>query len=87
MRTTVVGNRALTKHVLEHLLRNDWNIVGAVSAGGSAARKQAGYVPFGDLTENHNIRLIETTNITVKKANDTWRTLIQTFVSVRGGTR
>jgi len=63
MRTVIVGNRTLAKHVLEHLLRDDWNVVGAVSAGGSAARKQAGYVPFNNLAESHGIKLIETNDI------------------------
>jgi len=70
MRTVVVGNRALAKHVLAYLLESDWNVVGAVSAGGEAARKQAGYVPFGDLAEAHDLELIETADINDEETID-----------------
>ncbi|MFB6255830.1 MAG: methionyl-tRNA formyltransferase, partial [Haloplanus sp.] len=63
MRTVVVGNRALAKHVLASLLREGWNVVGAVSAAGEATREQAGYIPFDDLARRHDLSLIETTDI------------------------
>jgi methionyl-tRNA formyltransferase len=67
MRTVVVGNRALAKYALEHLLRNNWNIVGVVSASGSAARRQAGYVPFDDLVKDSDIKLIKTSDINTEE--------------------
>lgn len=67
MRTVVIGNRGLAKHVLQHLLTNNWCVVGAVSASDSAARKQAGYVPFDSLAKNHDIELIETSNINTRE--------------------
>lgn len=63
MRTVVVGNRALARHVLTYLLETEWHIVGAISAAGDAARQQAGYVPFADLADEHDLEVIPTTDI------------------------
>lgn len=63
MRTAVVGNRALAKHVLKFLLDQGWNVVGAVSAADEAARRQAGFVPFDALAERNGIELIDTADI------------------------
>ena len=62
-RIVVVGNRNLARHVLVHLLNEGWNVVGAVGAAGSAARRQAGFVPFDETVESHGIELVETENI------------------------
>lgn len=63
MRTVVVGNRELAKHVLTFLLDREWHVVGAVAPTGQSARRQAGYVPFDDVAERHGIELVETTDI------------------------
>lgn len=63
MRTVVVGNRELARDTLAYMLAEDWNVVGAVSAAGEGARKQAGYVSFADLADRYNVTTISTTDI------------------------
>lgn len=63
MRTVLVGNRKLAKHVLQYLLDAGWNVVGAVSAAGDATRRQAGYVPFEDLADRHDLEVIPAADI------------------------
>ena len=69
-RIVVVGNRSLARHVLVHLLEKDWNVVGAVGASGSAARRQAGFEPFEEITEAHGIELVETEDINSEESSD-----------------
>lgn len=67
MRTVVIGNRTLAKHVLAYLLKADWHVVGAVSAAGDAAQRQAGYVSFDDLAKRYGIELVATTDINTEE--------------------
>jgi methionyl-tRNA formyltransferase len=65
MRTVLVGNRALAKHALRHMLQTGWNVVGIVSpkAASEMARGQAGFEPVGDIAAQHGLTHIETTDI------------------------
>jgi methionyl-tRNA formyltransferase len=65
MRTVLVGNRALAKHVLRRMLETDWTVVGAVTppADSSMALGQAGFEPLADVAEAHGLPLVEATDI------------------------
>ncbi|WP_311172598.1 methionyl-tRNA formyltransferase [Halobellus ordinarius] len=63
MRTVIVGNRKLARHLLRHTLAKGWNVVGAVVPDGKLASKQANFVPFSKLVSDTNCRLHETEDI------------------------
>jgi methionyl-tRNA formyltransferase len=63
MRTVIVGNRKLARHLLRHTLAEGWNVVGAVVPDGELAAKQANFVPFSELVADTNCRLYETEDI------------------------
>lgn len=63
MRTVIVGNRKLARHLLQHTLAEGWNVVGAVVPDGTLASKQANFVPFSELVSDTNCRLHESENI------------------------
>lgn len=63
MKVVLIGNRELARHVLAYLIDTKWDVVGAVAAGGQAANRQAGFVPFDELVEGHPIELIKTPDI------------------------
>ncbi|RMB18216.1 methionyl-tRNA formyltransferase [Haloplanus aerogenes] len=69
-RVVLVGNRALARHVLLHLLETGWNVVGAVATTGEQARKQAGFEPFDAITDAHDIALIEAADIHAPSVRD-----------------
>jgi methionyl-tRNA formyltransferase len=66
VRTIIVGNRELAKHVLAHTVKSDWNIAGVVSPVGEAARRQAGFTSFSDIAEREDLNHIETADINDK---------------------
>ena len=41
MRTVLVGNRRLMRHLLAAMLRADWDVVGILGAAGTSAARQA----------------------------------------------
>jgi methionyl-tRNA formyltransferase len=63
MRTVVVGNRKLARHVLRQALAEEWNVVGAVVPEGRLARSQANFVPFDALVDGTDCALHETSDI------------------------
>jgi len=63
MRTVVVGNRKLARHLFRHLIEEGWNVVGALVPEGELASTQANFVPFDKLVEGTNCQLCETTDI------------------------
>lgn len=63
MRTVIIGNRKLARHLLLHTLREDWNVVGALVSKGELAAQQANFVPFSELVEDTNCQLHRTEDI------------------------
>ena len=63
MRTVIIGNRKLARHLLRHTLAEGWNVVGAVVPDGKLASKQANYVPVSELVVETGCRLHETDDI------------------------
>ncbi|WP_415380067.1 methionyl-tRNA formyltransferase [Halosimplex sp. TS25] len=63
MRTVVVGNRKLARHVLRQALAGDWDVVGVVVPEGRLAKSQANFVPFDALVAGTDCVLHETSDI------------------------
>jgi methionyl-tRNA formyltransferase len=63
MRTVVIGNRKLARHLLKHTLENDWEVVGAIVPQGELAAKQANYTPVSDLVSETDCQLHQTNDI------------------------
>jgi methionyl-tRNA formyltransferase len=63
MRTVIVGNRALARHILSFCLDTGWNVVGAVTPDEDTARRQANFRSVGDLIAEADRELIETEDI------------------------
>ncbi len=63
MRTVIVGNRKLARHLLRQTLADGWNIVGALVPAGKLAAKQANFVPVSELVAGTACELHETTDI------------------------
>lgn len=67
MRTVVVGNRKLARHLLRHLLDEEWNVVGTLVPEGELAATQANFVPFEELVAGTDCRLHETADINAEE--------------------
>lgn len=63
MRTVIVGNRGLAKHLLQETLASGWDVVGAVSPAGEMAKAQANYATFADVVRGAGCELVTTTDI------------------------
>jgi methionyl-tRNA formyltransferase len=63
MRVVVVGNRELARYVLDHLLENEWDVVGVVSPTGEAAHRQAGFAPLTDIASEQGLEHVVTRDI------------------------
>lgn len=70
MRTVVVGNRALARHVLRHLVETDWMVVGVVEPSGRAASRQANFESMAELAERHDLDRITTPDINDAETRD-----------------
>ena len=49
MRTVLVGNRGLIRHLLAAMLRANWDVVGILGAAGAPAARQADCYTAGDV--------------------------------------
>lgn len=63
MRTVIVGNRKLARHLLRHTLVEGWNVVGAVVPDSKLASKQANFVPISELVSGTKCQLRKTDDI------------------------
>ena len=64
MRTVLVGNRRLMRHLLAAMLRADWDVVGILGAAGtSAAARHAKADSAAQLGAAHDIPVHETADI------------------------
>jgi methionyl-tRNA formyltransferase len=67
MRTVIVGNRKLARHLLRHLLDEGWDIVGTLVPEGELAATQANFVPFEELIARTDCAFHETDDINGKE--------------------
>lgn len=84
MRTVVVGNRKLSRHLLQHLLDQEWNVVGAIVSEGELATEQANYVPFDELVTGTGCELHATSNINSSETR-AWLHAIEPDICLCGG--
>jgi len=63
MRTVVVGNRKLARHLFRYLVDQGWNVVGTLVPEGELAASQANFVPFDELVQDADCQLHETADI------------------------
>jgi methionyl-tRNA formyltransferase len=70
MRTVIVGNRALARHVLSFCLDSAWNVVGVVVPDEETARKQANFTSVADLVSDVDCELIATEHINGDRVQD-----------------
>ena len=63
MRTVIVGNRKLARHLLRQTLAEGWDVVGALVPSGELAAKQANFVPVSELIADAGCELHETEDI------------------------
>jgi methionyl-tRNA formyltransferase len=63
MRTVIVGNRKLARHLLRQTLAEGWNVVGALVPAGELAATQANFVPVSELVADTACQLHETEDI------------------------
>lgn len=84
MRTVIVGNRKLARHLLRHLLNEDWNVPGALVAEGQLAAEQANYTPFDELAEDADFEIHETADIN-SSGTKKWLKRIDPDICLCGG--
>jgi hypothetical protein len=63
MRTVIVGNRKLARHLLRQTLAEGWNVVGALVPAGELAATQANFVPVSELVADTACQLHATQDI------------------------
>lgn len=63
MRTVIVGNRKLARHLLQQTITEGWNVVGALVPAGELAAKQANFVSVSELVADTACKLHETEDI------------------------
>lgn len=84
MRTVVVGNRKLSRHLLEQLLDENWEVVGAIVSEGELATEQANFVPFDELVAEADCELHRTADINSPETRN-WLETIAPDVCLCGG--
>jgi methionyl-tRNA formyltransferase len=84
MRTVVVGNRKLARHLFRHLLDEDWTVVGALVPEGKLASTQANFAPFDELVTETDCQLHKTTDINARETH-AWLKEIEPDVCICGG--
>lgn len=84
MRTVVVGNRKLARHLLRHTLENGWNVVGVLAPEGTLAAEQANYAPMEDLAEGTACSVHKTTDINSEQTLD-WLVSVSPDICISGG--
>jgi methionyl-tRNA formyltransferase len=63
MKTVIIGNRAMARHVVKHALSTGWDVIGVVAPDTDAAARQANYEPLDELVTNSGSRLVRTSDI------------------------
>ncbi len=63
MRTVIVGNRKLARHLLRHTLAEGWNVIGALVPASELAAKQANFVSVSELVADTACQIHETEDI------------------------
>lgn len=63
MRTVIVGNRKLARHLLQQTLAEGWDVVGALVPTGELAAKQANFVSVSELVADTACELHKTEDI------------------------
>lgn len=84
MRTVVVGNRKLARHLLRHLLREEWDVVGVLTPKGEMAAKQANFASVRDIVESTSCQLHETGDINADETVE-WLNGISPDICICGG--
>jgi len=84
MRTVIVGNRKLARHLLRQTLAEGWDVVGALVPAGELAATQANFVPVSDLVADTACELHETTDINSTETVE-WLTTIDPDLCLCGG--
>lgn len=84
MRTVIIGNRKLARHLLRHTLNSGWNIVGAVSPEGKQATEQANYDSLEDVVDGTSCRVHRTDDINSDRTVD-WLASISPDICISGG--
>lgn len=84
MRTVVVGNRKLSRHLLRHLFEQDWTVVGAIAPEGELATEQANFVPFDELVAGTGCELHKTADINSPETLE-WLQAIEPDICLCGG--
>ena len=84
MRTVIVGNRKLTRHLLQQTLTEGWNIVGALVPAGEMAATQANFVPVSGLVADTTCQLHETEDINSTETLD-WLEAVDPELCLCGG--
>lgn len=84
MRTIIVGNRKLARHLFQHTISEGWDVVGALVPEGDLAAKQANFVPFSELVAGRSCRLHQTSDIN-SAATSRWLQELDPDVCLCGG--
>lgn len=63
LNVVVIGSRELTLRVIEHLLDENWSLVGAIGAAGSVAAGQAGYKSLKGVCDRNDVPFLGTDDI------------------------
>lgn len=84
MRTVIVGNRKLARHLLRHTFEHDWNVVGALAPEGTLASEQANFAPFDELVSGTDCELHRTANINARETRE-WLERLDPDICLCGG--
>lgn len=84
MRTVIVGNRKLARHLLRHAFEHDWNVVGALAPEGALASEQANFAPFDELVSGTDCELHRTADINIRETQE-WLERLDPDVCLCGG--
>jgi len=84
MRTVIVGNRKLARHLLRQMLAEGWNVVGALVSAGELAATQANFVPMSELVVDTCCQLHETADINSTETVE-WLTTVDPDICLCGG--
>jgi methionyl-tRNA formyltransferase len=84
MRTVIVGNRKLARHLLRQTLTEGWNVVGALVPAGELAAAQANFVPMSELVNDTACELHETEDINSMETRE-WLEAVDPDICLCGG--
>jgi methionyl-tRNA formyltransferase len=84
MRTIIIGNRKLARHLLRHTISEDWNVVGALVPEGKLATKQANFVPFSEIAADTECQIHNSDDINNTETFD-WLQQMQPDLCLCGG--